>query len=152
MIVTTITGNVVEVNRHIKGTKLSILRIVSDNDGQTVEDGKWGQREGGFFDIHVFEENLMMDSNKDFSGIMGSLKKGSTIQVVATISNRVTKKDGKFVSKEVIFSAQKLLYVNTGRRPEETPSVQRAAAAQEEFREVLTDDTEEEYHADILDD
>jgi hypothetical protein len=150
----TMIGNVVEVNRHIKGGKLSTVKLAIDNAGQTIEDDKYGPRETGWFTVQVFEDNLMSESNKDFSGIMGSLKKGSTIVVEASVILRSTKKEGKYVGRaEAVWTALKLAYVNTARRADEdTSTVQKATAAgSEDFQDVPTDD-EASYHADSFDD
>jgi hypothetical protein len=119
-------GNVVEINRHIKDTKLSTIRLAQNYSGLVVEDGKYGKKDTGYFTYQVWEENLMVGTNSNFVKTLDSLKPGSTVEVLAELTDRTTKEDGKTTDRRITLTALRIGYVNTARPVDDTP---KAAAA-----------------------
>jgi hypothetical protein len=136
-------GNIVEVNRHIKDTKLSTIRVAQNYSGLTVEDGKYGKKDTGYFTYQVWEENLMVGTNSNFSKTMDSLKPGSTVEILAELTDRTTKEDGKTTDRRITLTALKIGYVNTARPQDETTRV--ATATTEGF--VPVESTEDPGYA-----
>jgi hypothetical protein len=134
-------GRVVKVTQHIGGSKLTIVRVAHDGSGQTVEDGKWGNRDTGYFDYQVWEENIMVGTRKDFSATVAALKPGATIEILADIIDRVEKENGEQKDRRVVFQALRISFVNTARPEGKAEGSSRTAQAtvgdeEEEWKDV----------------
>jgi len=121
-------GSVVEVSRNVKGTKLSTIRLAQNYSGLVVEDGNYGKRDTGFFTYQVWEDNTMAGTNSTFSKTMDSIKPGTTLEILAELTDRTTKVEGKTTDRRVILTAIRIGFVQTARPQDDKPKVQAAVA------------------------
>lgn len=112
---TVAVGNVVAVDRHIKDTKLSTVRLAQNYSGVTVEDGKWGSRDTGFFTYQVWEDNTMAGTNSNFVKTMDSLKPGATVEILAELTDRTTKTGGETSDRRITLTALRIGFVQTAK-------------------------------------
>lgn len=141
----TITGNVVSVERNVKGTKLSIVTILAPYSGQTITDGEWGKRENGFFQLKVWETNMQTGLNVNFVKFLDTLKKGSTVEALVEGTDQKTIKGGKTVERTISLTAHRFSYVGGSRESNGHTASAESSAEQDGFEDV---DIDEDYVPD----
>jgi hypothetical protein len=134
----TAVGGVVSVERNISGSKLSVITLAQSYSGQTVEDGTWGKKGLGYFDYRVWENNLQAGLNVDMSGMLGRIKKGDQLEILAEVTDVKEVKEGKVVRRTPQFTAIRISYAGTKAPETTTPTVARVEAASD-FVDVQED-------------
>lgn len=129
----TAVGGVVNVERNIGGSKLSVVTLAQSFSGQVNEDGQWSKKGTGYFDYRVWENNLQAGLNVDFSGMLGRIKKGDQLEILAEVIDVKVVKEGKTTNRTPQFTALRISYA--GSRTDAgttTPTVARVEASVEE--------------------
>lgn len=127
----TATGRVVKVTRNLNGSQLSFVRVVHENSGQVVDNGKYSNNEDGFFDYAVWENNTMWGTRADFSKTMAALRPGSLVTIVADIVDR-TVKDGDTTEHKIVLNAQRINFISSPKnKVEGTTTVEKEFLAED---------------------